>query len=388
MSTDQASDPRDAAEPEPEPGPEPATRHAQDNKDAAHRFRESARYVDEIEARLLGHPRTLTRYQVSERAGVSPDETRQLWRALGFANARDEDRVFNEADVEALRAVADLVADGSIHLDTAMSLSRAFGRSTDRLAMWQTQLIADMVGGEDGVGLDSRIAFLAAERTAELADRLEPLVVYAWRRNMSLAISRMVADSEPESHVGVMRTVGFADLVSFTQLVRRLTERDLARLVLHFEALASDIISAHGGALVKTVGDEVLFTHQTIDGAVDIAFALLEAARVDDLLPEMRVGMATGRVLARLGDVYGTTVNRAARLTAVARPGTVLADAEVATRVADRPRVRTQEVPPIELHGIGLLQPWALQQEPDDVSEGDDDDDEGRPGPGRAARRR
>ena len=46
----------------------------------------------------------------------------------------------------------------------------------------------------------------------------------------------------------------------------------------------------------------------------------LRTGLVDEVLPEVRDGMATGRVVPRLGDVFGTTVNRASRLTAVARP--------------------------------------------------------------------
>ncbi|MDE9367008.1 adenylate/guanylate cyclase domain-containing protein [Luteipulveratus sp. YIM 133132] len=335
--------------------------------------RESARYVDEIEASLMGGHRTLRRRDVARQAGVSHEDTRLLWRALGFASPRDDDVMFSDADVEALHRVAELIADADVDHATALAMARAFGRSTDRLAMWQTQLIADFVSGDDGMGLDRHTALVTAQRVADLADALEPLLVYSWRRNLSVAVSRMVADSEPEGPVGVMRTVGFADLVSFTQLVRQLSERELAQLVLRFEALASDIVSAHGGALVKTVGDEVLFTHQEISGAVDIAFDLLDAAAADDLVPRMRVGMATGRVLARLGDIYGNTVNRAARLTAVARPGTVLADAQVAGAVQDRPWVRTAALDPIELQGIGEIVPWALQlRHPSEADEGDE----------------
>ena len=86
-------------------------------------------------------------------------------------------------------------------------------------------------------------------RLAELTDRLEPLLVYAWRRHLSATVSRMMADADPESFgLTKMRSVGFADLVNFTALVRRLSERDLARLVSRFEALSADVITAHGGA--------------------------------------------------------------------------------------------------------------------------------------------
>ena len=46
----------------------------------------------------------------------------------------------------------------------------------------------------------------------------------------------------------------------------------------------------------------------------------------DDPFPEVRAGLAHGAVVSRLGDVFGPTVNIAARLTSAAWPGTVLVD--------------------------------------------------------------
>ena len=122
------------------------------------------------------------------------------------------------------------------------------------------------------------------------------------------------------------RVVGFADLVNFTSLVRRMTERQLAVMVQRFEALATDIVTAHGGRVIKTVGDEILFVTIGAAPAAAVALDLVETMAEDDLLPDVRVGMAVGPVLSRLGDVFGTTVNRASRLTSVAPAGGVLVD--------------------------------------------------------------
>ena len=75
--------------------------------------------------------------------------------------------------------------------------------------------------------------------------------------------------------------------------------------------------------------------------------------------------MVWGRVLSRLGDIYGPTVNLAARLTTLAEPGTVLVDATTASTLAGDERfvlipqkVRTVrgfgEVNPVTVaHGTG-----------------------------------
>jgi adenylate cyclase len=156
--------------------------------------------------------------------------------------------------------------------------------------------------------------------------------------------------------------VGFADLVSFTRLVRRLSEHELARVVQRFEALASDIVTAHGGRVIKTVGDEVLFVAMGAAPAAAIAIDLVEAMAEDDVLPDVRVGMASGQVVSRLGDVFGNTVNRASRLTALARPGTVLVDDAIAASLAS---VSGFEMSPLwrrTLRGIGPVTPWSLRR--------------------------
>ena len=334
--------------------------------------------ADDVEARLLGQSRSMRPREVSAKASVSLRSARKFWHALGFPNVEDDDTVFTQADLAALRSVAELVREGVFDEPTAMAMTRAFARTTDRLAVWQTQLMAEALGelfrtaenSEAGADRDPTRAVpdpatarAAAVKLADIADDLEPLLVYAWRRHLSAAISRMVADSEPtQEYSGVVRCVGFADLVSFTRLVRRLSERELARVVQRFEALASDVVTAHGGRVIKTVGDEVLFVAMGAAPAAAIAIDLVEAMAEDDVLPDVRVGMASGQVVSRLGDVFGNTVNRASRLTALARPGTVLVDDAIAASLAS---VSGFEMSPLwrrTLRGIGPVTPWSLRR--------------------------
>jgi adenylate cyclase len=65
-------------------------------------------------------------------------------------------------------------------------------------------------------------------------------------------------------------------------------------------------------------------------------------------------------VLSRFGDVFGPTVNLAARLTDIAEPSTVLVDVETAHALANDPGVVLEPLEPVELHGLGLVQPVRL----------------------------
>jgi len=58
---------------------------------------------------LAGHGR-YTRLEVADRAGISSEQARRLWRAVGFPEADDDQRVFTSADVAALTDAAGLLA--------------------------------------------------------------------------------------------------------------------------------------------------------------------------------------------------------------------------------------------------------------------------------------
>ena len=112
--------------------------------------------------------------------------------------------------------------------------------------------------------------------------------------------------------------IGFADLVGSTTLADNRSLADLNAALDAFERTASDTIAAHGGRVVKFIGDEVMFRADTADAACTVAVGLVDAVRSDPLLPPLRVGVAFGEVLSREGDFYGPIVNLAARVTKLA----------------------------------------------------------------------
>ncbi len=324
---------------------------------------------DDVASLLVGTSREFSRSDVSRLTGVSVVGARRFWHALGFPSTTSGDRIFTEADMRMLRRMTVLVRSGVIDEDMALALTRAFARNADRLAAWQVQLIAESMtatprstGAGEGPGpLDVPSAQAAARLILDLADELEPMLVYAWRRHLADAVSRLLADAGSDAQTpSQLRCIGFADLVSFTTLVRQLSERDLARTVQRFEALATDVVTAHGGRVVKTVGDEVLFSTRTPAPGAAIALDLVDALADDDILPDLRVGVSFGAVVSRLGDVFGTTVNRAARLTALAHPNAVVVDGPLATALASQSGFRLTPMRRRTLRGVGSVTPHVL----------------------------
>ena len=80
------------------------------------------------------------------------------------------------------------------------------------------------------------------------------------------------------------------------------------------------------------------------------------------MLPDVRVGIATGTVLTRMGDVFGRTVNLANRLTALAAPGTVLADSETTDALLDDSDFLLAAARTRAVRGMGLVRPGLIRR--------------------------
>lgn len=328
----------------------------------------------ELEAMLLGGERTLKRREVAAGVGLSLYSARKLWRALGMPNFTDDDLAFTQADLEHLKVMPRLVREGVLTEDAAISVTRAIGQMTDRMVVWQVEaLIEDMVSTEGLSDAEARRALI--DRIPELIGPLEEMLVYSWRRQLTAGVQRLALraqaglersaegrdGSEDDAPLPLARAVGFADLVSYTSLSRRMNERTLAQLVQRFENRCAEIISVGGGRLVKTIGDEVLYIAETPVAGAQIALALAREFAEDEILPECRVAMVWGRVLSRLGDIYGPTVNLAARLTAIAEPGQVLIDDITAKALGEDERFVLDPQAPQLVRGFGEIHPVALR---------------------------
>ena len=296
----------------------------------------------DLEALLLGERPHLTRAEVAERAGVPLELAEQLWRMLGFPRAADDDVAFTAADVVALRQARELIELGVIGPESQAALVRTWGRSFARLAEWQAELLAEVDPDQ--------------EMAQELLPRVEQLQSYAWRRHLAGAAARTLDEADG---AGSPLAVAFVDIVGYTSHSLRLDQAELVAWLEGFEATATEVVVEHGGRVIKTIGDEVLFVADRPEEAAEAVLLLTERA---EPFPQVRAGLAYGDVVSRLGDVFGPTVNLAARLTSAARPGTVLVDRGCCEELARLPAYRLRSVPRISVKGYARLQPHVLRR--------------------------
>jgi adenylate cyclase len=314
-----------------------------------------------LEELVLGAPRRYTRRQVSEEAGLDLETGRRLWRSLGFPEAGDDEVLFTERDLDAVRLMTRLTDAGVLEPDVREAVARAMAQSLSRLAEWQVGMLVRVIEAQRGT--------VTAEGSREIAAAvlpgLEELQTYVWRRHLAAAVRRMRLSAPPDRTVDAGTwplVVGFADMVGFTRATRRRSTAELGEMIERFGSTTTEVIADGHGRIVKTVGDEVLFVaDEAADGAA-IALALLDRVRTEPALPDLRIGVAAGPVLVQYGDVYGEVVNIAARLTAHARPGSVLVDRGVADALAGDPRFALRPLRSVAVRGYRHLHPWLLQR--------------------------
>jgi len=308
---------------------------------------------------LLGTPE-LTPLEVAHESGMDPEQARRLWQAMGFPPVSDDDRLFTRSDVAILREVRRLIEIDVADRDDVVQLTRVVGQALARVA--DAQVTASATRLEKALresGAEALDADAIAERVVQLAPRLERFLAYVWRRHLLASLRRRASlAAEGDSRLAV----GFADLVGFTPLSQALEPHELAVTVDRFEAIAYEHVPEHGGRVVKTIGDEVMFATEDPVAAAEIALSLAEAYHHEKDLPGVRVGLAAGPVLAWEGDLYGPTVNLASRLVNLAHANSVLVSDELGATLRDVPGFALKHLRAVHLQGLGRARSWVLRR--------------------------
>jgi len=313
---------------------------------------------DVIEQAILGSARSLTRVQVTDEADVPLERATALWQALGFPATQSDDEVlFVDADIEAMKQVSWLIETGFIDPDIELTLVRSMGRSFARLAEWEISELAGSAMTASTVSDESRLE----ELLNKLIPVVEDLQNYVWRRHIANAAGRILL--HPGGEEGVEMAVGFADIVGFTRRSRGMSSSDITELIELFEGISASIVTSNNGRMIKTIGDEVLFVCDDPTDAARIGLELTEGNETDDRFPELRVGLAHGEVVSRMGDVFGPVVNIASRLTTLARPGRVLIDRELGKLLKPMDgEFRVRRARTTTVRGYTRLETWSLKR--------------------------
>ncbi len=310
-----------------------------------------------IEHLMVGKSKAMTEEELLQKTGLDQDLARRFWRALGFPEVSPYDYVFTDFDVEVINAMRSLIGLGVADEDRAIQIARVIGSSVARIAEAEVTMSQALM--TEDLGTES--AVLLAVAFEALLPKLAMVLEYAWRRHLQAAARRAWSNRQQNDEFGpVDLAVGFADMVGFTYLAQQLDEVQLAEIVTRFETVAHDTIVSGGGRIVKMIGDEAMFVIENIGDAASIALNLAAAYADDDLLSDVRVGMAFGPVLAWDGDYFGSIVNKASRIVNLANPGSVLVSGEFYSALHEDDRFVFRPLRPRVLKDIGRTELWSM----------------------------
>ncbi len=316
---------------------------------------------DELARLILHEGMDLTGEQVAEQAGLDLDRAERLWRSLGFADSGDVP-AYGEHDVAAARLAAAAFEEGLLEERTIFRMTRALGQTLARLADWEVQTIVDQVEADVDAGRASSRLESAVAIAEHVAPGFDRLLLYAWRRHLAAAAGRLEALGAVDAELlSTTMSIGFADLSRFTAMTNTLSDVRLGELVENFETRCTDVVTSRDGRVIKALGDAVLFVNPDPREATLTALELVANIGSRDDLPDVRVGLATGSVISRLGDVFGPPVNLAARLSHVARSNRVLVDDVTAADLTDE-EFEMRTLPPRPLRGFGNVSPITVSR--------------------------
>jgi adenylate cyclase len=127
-----------------------------------------------------------------------------------------------------------------------------------------------------------------------------------------------------------------ADVVGYSGLMERDEAGTLARLKANRRYVFDPRVAAHGGRIVKLMGDGALVEFGSVVSAVTCMQEIQDATEAagDDL--RYRVGITLGEVIVDGDDIYGDGVNVAARLQALAPAGGIAVSRPVRDQAAGK----------------------------------------------------
>ena len=124
-------------------------------------------------------------------------------------------------------------------------------------------------------------------------------------------------------------TIAFIDLAGFSAIADVYGDASAMAILDLFEGLVRQALTGHAPP-IKWIGDEAMLSFPGPEPALQALGNLLRACRDEPRLPLTRAAINHGSCIHRAGDIFGSTINIAARMAALAQPGQLLATRPVA----------------------------------------------------------
>ncbi len=320
---------------------------------------------------MAAQPRLPSTYQdLCTQRGIELSMVQQLHDALGFTPPAASDYV-REDDLVVIELLRQLLAVGAEE-PAALRLLRTYADALRRLTQAEVDLYEAQVEEplRQAGATEQDLLDTSGMTGAQLPPLFQQTLVAVYRRHRQHVwldhsighLERILEAKGLHRRLATPPCVCFVDLTGYTRLTEEQGDAAAAELAGRLAALVEGISRRYAGRPVRWLGDGGMLVFREADAAVGAATEMVTQAQ-DSGLPPTHIGIHCGPVVFQDGDIYGSTVNIAARLSARAAPGEVLVSKPVADRIAQPGRLEPVGV--VELKGVAQpLEVWRCPADP------------------------
>jgi class 3 adenylate cyclase len=152
-------------------------------------------------------------------------------------------------------------------------------------------------------------------------------------------------------------TVLFADIAGSTKLYDTFGDTQAKLMVDECIGIMRAVVQQYGGRVVKTIGDEVMSVLPDADNgclaATDMQLKIMALAPMSGVKRSIRVGFHFGPVIHENNDVFGDTVNLAARMAGLAKGMQIITTLSTVDKLAPMLRASTRKIAALSVKGKG-----------------------------------
>jgi class 3 adenylate cyclase len=316
-------------------------------------------------------PRLPSTYQdLCTQRGIELSMVQRLHDALGFTPPAASDHV-REDDLVVIELLQQLLAVGAEE-QAALRLLRTYADALRRLTQAEAELYEFQVEEplRQAGATEQDLLDTSGMTGAQLPPLFQQTLLAVYRRHRQHVwldhsighLERILEAKGLHQRLDTPPCVCFVDLTGFTRLTEEQGDAVAAELAGRLAALVEGISRRYAGRPVRWLGDGGMFVFREADAAIQASTEMVAQALIQGL-PPTHIGIHCGPVVFQDGDIYGSTVNIAARLSARAAPGEVLVSKPVADRIAQPGRLEPVGV--VELKGVAQpLQVWRCSADP------------------------
>ena len=139
----------------------------------------------------------------------------------------------------------------------------------------------------------------------------------------------------------------FADVAGSMRLYETLGDLLAEQKIAQCLQQMSDIVARNNGSVIKTIGDELMCRFPSADDAVEAACeiheSLQEGAGTQDPKLQVRIGLQYGEVIDKGKDLFGDTVNVAARMVSIAGAGQTITTEQTVNQLSPAGNIMVRE---------------------------------------------